>query len=163
MRTRIETRFADSRAADLSLAYGLPRLPAVGEHRVRLHGVDVELRLLGASHQVILGAWSETVACLPDRADTLPDREEIVENGLCFQFAAQTLHLAGPALAERVAGIIRDCTLDPDAIVGRFPGSPFAITAVRAWEEKDGTSWRTWHAYPQASELVETRTVVRPV
>lgn len=163
MRTRIETRFADSRAADLSLAYGLPRLPAVGEHRVELHGVNVELRLLGASHQVILGAWSETVACLPDRADTLPAREEIVENGLCFRFAAQTLRLAGPALSDRIAGIIRDCTLDPNAIVGNFPGSPLAITAVRAWEEKAGTAWRTWHAYPQAHELVETRTVVTPL
>lgn len=163
MRTRIETRFADSRAADLSLAYGLPRLPAVAEHYIVLHGVEAELRLLGASHQVILGAWSETVACLPDRADKLPAREEIVENGLRFQFGAQTLHLAGPALADRIAGIIRECTLDDNAIVGSFPGSPLAITAVRAWEEKSGTAWRTWHAYPQARELVETRTVVTPV
>jgi hypothetical protein len=163
VRTRIETRFVDSRSADLSLAYGLPRLPAVGEHVVRLHGVPVELRLLGASHQVILGAWSETVACLPDRADKLPARESVVENGLSFQFAAQTLQLAGPALSDRVAGIIRDCTLDANAIVGNFPGSPLAITAIRAWEERGGTAWRTWHAYPQARELVETRTVVRPI
>jgi uncharacterized protein DUF2617 len=163
VRTRIETRFADSRAADLSLAYGLPRLPSVAEHFIVLHGVDVELRLLGASHQVIIGAWSETVACLPDRADKLPAREEIVENGLRFQFAAQTLQLAGPALSDRVAGIIRECTLDEHAIVGSFPGSPLAITAVRAWEEKVGTAWRTWHVYPQGRELVETRTVVTPL
>jgi hypothetical protein len=162
VRAHIETRFADSRAADLSLAYGLPRLPAVGEHHVMLHGVAIELRLLGASHQVIIGSWSETVACLPDRADTLPAREELVDNGLCFQFAAQTLRLVGPALSDRVAGIIRECTLDENAIVGSFPGSPLAITAIRAWEEKAGTAWRTWHAYPQTRELVETRTVVRP-
>lgn len=161
MRTSIDTRFADSRAADLSLAYGLPRLPALGTHHVVLHGVDVELRLLGASHQVVLGAWSETVACFPDRAAALPGREEIVENGLMFQFAAQTLRLGEAALADRVAGIVRDCATDPQALVGDFPGSPLAITALRAWEEKDGTAWRTWHAYPQSGELVETRTVVR--
>ncbi|MGH3762892.1 DUF2617 family protein [Actinophytocola sp.] len=162
MRARIDTRFADSRAADLSLAYGLPRLHALGAHRVALHGMDVELCLLGASHQVIVGPWSETVACLPDRADTLPAREEVVSGGLRVQFAAQTLRLDEFYLAERVAMIARDCAADPQALVGEFPGDPLAITALRAWEEKDGTAWRTWHAYPQAGELVETRTMVRP-
>lgn len=161
MRTRIETRFADSRAADLSLAYGLPRLPALGTHSVALHGIYVELRLLGASHQVVFGKWSETVACLPDRAAALPGREETVVQGLRVQFAAQTLRLPADALADRVANIVADCAADERALVGEFPGSPYAITALRAWEERDGTAWRTWHAYPQAGELVETRTVVR--
>jgi hypothetical protein len=161
VRTRIDTRFADSRAADLSLAYGLPRLPALGTHLVVLHGIEVELRVLGASHQVILGAWSETVACLPDRADTLPAREESDVNGLLVQFGSQTLQLGELALAERVDAIAGDCAADPQALVGVFPGAPFAITALRAWEEKDGTAWRTWHAYPGTGELVETRTVVR--
>jgi hypothetical protein len=161
VRTRIDTRFADSRAADLSLAYGLPRLPALGTHLVELHGIGVELRVLGASHQVILGAWSETVACLPDRADTLPAREQTMVNGLRVQFAAQTLQLTEYALFDRVAAIGRECAADPQALVGEFPGSPLAITALRAWEEKDGTAWRTWHAYPASGELVETRTVVR--
>jgi hypothetical protein len=161
VRTRIATRFADSRAADLSLAYGLPRLPALGTHHVLLHGIQVELRLLGASHQVVLGGWSETVACLPDRAAALPAREEVLENGLRVQFAAHTLRFDEDALADRVAAIVRDCAADPLALVGDFPGSPYAITALKAWEERDGTAWRTWHAYPQAGELVETRTVVR--
>ena len=51
---RIDTRFADSRAADLSLAYGLRPLPALGTHSVTLAGLTLELRVLGASHQVVL-------------------------------------------------------------------------------------------------------------
>ncbi len=162
MRARIDTRFADSRAADLSLAYGLAPLPALGTHRVALSGMELELRVLGASHQVVLGGWSETVACLPDRAGTLPSREETVGNGLRVWFAAHTLRLDEVSLADRVAGIVRDCTADERALVGEFPGSPMAVTALRAWAEKDGAAWRTWHAYPQAGELVETRSVVSP-
>lgn len=161
MRARIDTGFVDLRAADLSLAFSLPRLPALGTHVVVLHEQEVELRLLGKSHQVVLGAWSETVACLPNRDDALPNRDERVIDGYRVQFAAQTLQLDEVMLADRVAGIVRDCATDEHALLGQFPGSPLAITAMRAWEEKDGTAWRTWHAYPQASELVETRTVVR--
>lgn len=162
MRTRIATRFADSRAADLSLAFGLPPLRALGTHQVRLHGVDVELRVLGASHQVILGPWSETVACLPDRAAVLPPRAEGIEGGLRVQFSAHTLRLSRVDLADRVHGIVADYGADPQALVGDFPGAGFAITALRAWEEKEGTAWRTWHSYPQAGELVETLTMVKP-
>ncbi|MGH3881014.1 MAG: DUF2617 family protein [Actinophytocola sp.] len=160
MRTIIDTRFADSRAADLSLAYGLAPLPALGSHRVVLNGIELELRVLGTSHQVLIGPWSETVACLPDRDGTLPTREEIVENGLLVRFASQTLRLDEVELADRVAGIIRACGTDEHGLVGEFPGSPLAVTALRAWAEKDGTAWRTWHAYPQAGELVETRSLV---
>ncbi len=162
MIARIDTGFADSRSADLSLTFGLPPLPAVGTHRVVLPGHELELRLLGASHQVLVGAWSETVACLPEREGALPSREERDVGGLHVQFAAQTLRLHGAALSERVSGIIRDCATDEHAIVGEFPGMPLAITAVRVRAGQDGTAWRTWHAYPQVGELVETRTVVRP-
>lgn len=161
MRARIDTGFVDLRAADLSLAFGLPRLPALGTHAVVLHGQEVELRLLGKSHQVVLGTWSETVACLPNRDDSLPGRDEQLVDGMLVQFASQTLQLDEVALADRVSGIVGDCAADEAALVGQFPGSPFAVTAMRAWEEKDGTAWRTWHSYPQAGELVETRTVVR--
>jgi len=40
--------------------------------------------------------------------------------------------------------------------------SPVAFTAQRAWSVEGGAAWRTWHAYPQAGELVETLSVVRP-
>ncbi|MCT2584965.1 DUF2617 family protein [Actinophytocola gossypii] len=163
MRARLSTRFADSRAADLSLAYGLRPLPALGTHRVSLPGIDLELRVLGASHQVVVGDWSETVACLPDRTGALPEREEVVAGGLRTTFEARCHRLDPDALAARVADIVRDCEADPHALVGEFPGSPLAVTALRAWPTATGAAWRTWHAYPQAGELVETLSEVAPV
>lgn len=168
MKAVLDTRFADSRAADLSLAYGLRALPALGIHRVALAGIDLELRVLGASHQVLLrrdgGEWSETVACLPDRAGSLPAREETVSAGLRTTFEARCHRLDADDLAARVAGIVLDCAADPHALVGEFPGSPLAITALRAWSTTGGgAAWRTWHAYPQAGELVETLSEVGPV
>jgi hypothetical protein len=161
VKARLATRFADSRAADLSLAYGLLPLPALGTHRVRLPGLDLELRVLGASHQVVVGEWSETVACLPDRPGALPTREESTAGGLCTTFEAYCHRLDPDALAARVGGIVRDCESDGHALVGEFPGSPLAVTALRAWPVDGGAAWRTWHAYPQAGELVETVSVVR--
>lgn len=162
MRTRIDTRFTDSRAADLSLAYGLAPLPALGTHRVVLPGFELELRVLGASHQVMLGDWSETVACLPDRTGALPATEEITENGLRVRFEARCLTLDEDELAARVAEVARECEADERALIGAFPGSPMAVTALAARAEPGGgASWRTWHAYPQAGELVETLSVVR--
>jgi hypothetical protein len=163
VRARLHTRFADSRAADLSLAYGLRPLPALGTHRVTLPGVSLELRVLGASHQVVLGGWSETVACLPDRPGALPAREEYLAGGWRTTFEAHCHRLDADELAARVAGIVLECAADQHALVGEFPGSPLAVTALRARADGDGATWHTWHAYPQAGELVETVSVVRPV
>jgi len=162
VKARLDTRFADSRAADLSLAYGLEPLPALGTHRVTLPGVVLELRVLGASHQVVVGDWSETVACLPDRPGALPEREESVAGGMATTFEAYCHRLDADELAARVASIMLDCEADEHALIGEFPGSPLAVTALRAWSAGDGAAWRTWHAYPQAGELVETLSVVRP-
>ncbi|GAB3431610.1 DUF2617 family protein [Actinophytocola sediminis] len=161
MRARLNTPFADSRAADLSLAYGLRPLPALGTHLVRLPGIALELRVLGASHQVVVGEWSETVACLPDRDGALPATRESVADGLRTTFEAHCHQLDQDALAAEVAEIVRACEADEYALVGEFPGSRLAVTALRAWPVSGGAAWRTWHAYPQAGELVETVSVVR--
>ena len=158
MRKQIDTRFADSRAADLSLAYGLRPLPALGTHTVTLGGLTVELRVLGASHQVVLGDWSETVACLPDRPGALPAREEQVVGDYVVRFEARCDRPADFGAA--VSTVITTCEADPNALVAEFPGSPLAVTALSASVVDDGVAWQTWHAYPQAGELVWTSSVV---
>lgn len=167
MRALIAAPFVDSRAADLSLAYGLPRLPALGTHRVELPTVSVELRVLGASHQVVLDVdgleWSETVACLPDRAGALPTREESRAGHLVSRFAARCVRLAPVALAARVRGLRRRCEGHPRALVGTFPGSPLAVTALQVDPGVDTgapAGWWSWHAYPQTGELVVTRSML---
>jgi hypothetical protein len=160
VKAHISTRFADSRAADLSLAYGLRPLPALGTHRVTLKGITVELRVLGASHQVVVGDWSETVACLPDRAGALPPHEEQVVGDYVVRFQARCDRPQD--FAGAVSRVVADCAADPHALVAEFPGSPLAVTALSARETSDGVCWQTWHAYPQAGELVRTSSVVSP-
>jgi hypothetical protein len=141
---RLDTPYTDTTAGDLSFALGLPELPAL--HVLRLPGL--ELRLLGASHQVV---WTrvdgerlvETVACLPGRDPHLPPSVD----GAAYRFES-TVERLGTAPSWR------ELAADPRALVGVFPGDPDAVTALRA----EDRGWRTWHAYPQSGELVTTRT-----
>lgn len=167
MKASIATAFADSRAADLSLAYGLAPLPALSTHLVALPGARVELRVLGASHQVVLQIggthWSETVACLPDRRGRLPSHDQVDSGPLCSRFRAGCQRLSPARFAEQVRVVARRCEQHPRALVGAFPGSALAITALLVDHRvPDEVSWRSWHAYPQSGELVTTVSVVVP-
>ena len=44
-----------------------------------------------------------------------------------------------------------------DALVGVFPGSPHALTVLTGREVVRGWSWSSWHVYPEAGEVVRTR------
>lgn len=166
MKASIAAPFTDSRATDLRLAYGLERLPALGTHRVAVPGGRIELRLLGASHQVVFdldGArWSETVACLTGRDGTLPESDEMIEGALRARFVARCFRLGPAEFASRVHAVWRHCEGRSDALVGTFPGSPLAVTALLGCGTAGGARWQTWHAYPQTAELVETRSTVGP-
>lgn len=165
MKALIATAFADSRAADLSLAYGLVPLPALSTHQVAVPGARVDLRVLGASHQVVVEVggipWSETVACLPDRPGSLPAHDTMDSGPLRSRFRSCCRRLAPARLAEHVRVVVRRCEGHPRALVGAFPGSPLAITALLVQDRAGGgVGWRTWHAYPQTGELVTTTSVV---
>lgn len=68
MLTTLNTSYTDTRAADLAWALGREPLPALATLDLELAGSRLQLRLLGASHQVLLeeerGRCSETVACI---------------------------------------------------------------------------------------------------
>jgi len=160
------TPYADVRAADLVLALDAPAAPALGVLRLEIAGVDVELRLLGHSHQVAVSAdglaLRETVACRPGLPGDLPDHRSARQGPHRYAFAATIDSLdraAAAAVAQRVAA-------DPNGLVGVFPGEDGAFTALRAGPAATpgtGVSWETWHVYPQSGELVHTTgTVVRP-
>lgn len=166
MRASIAAPFADSRVTDLRLAYGLERLPALGTHHVAVPGGRIELRVLGASHQIVVdldGArWSETVACLADRDGRLPDCDEVTEGALRSRFVARCFRLPSVEFTARVRAVRRRCESRPDALVGSFRGSPLAMTALLGGGTSGRVSWQTWHAYPQTGELVETSSTVAP-
>lgn len=148
--------YADTTAADLSFALGLPAAPAL--HVLEIPELGLQLRLLGASHQVMMGDLSETVACLPGRRPDLPGA--VADDR--YHFAADVRVLSAGEMSAEVSRLREELSGHPHGLVGQFPGSPDAITALLAY--RDGThaiGWRTWHAYPQTGELVSTTTTVR--
>jgi len=66
--------------------------------------------------------------------------------------------LASEPLAERADALVRRLGEAEAALLGAFPGSPHAITAI----EVVASGWRTWHVYPQSGEIVSTVTTFRP-
>ncbi len=159
----LDTPYADTTAADLSLSLDGPVRPALHVLTVEVAGVAVRLRLLGASHQVRIdasgAAWSETVACLPG-SPALP--REVASRDGAYHFASRVFRLDRADLAERVGALRRDLADDPAALVGVFPGDSDAVTAlrVRPAPAPGVIGWETWHAYPQTGELVRTESRV---
>ncbi|XRQ11876.1 DUF2617 family protein [Actinomadura welshii] len=177
MRATLDTPYQDARADALSFALGLPALDALAVLPVERCGLTVELRLLGASHQVIAGPLSETVACLPGAAEPLPGRASTDVPGWTYEFAATTAaHSDDTAFARAVEAVCARLADRGDALTGDFPGSRHAVTALALEDlahgnpdvRKDalqdaGIGWRTWHAYPQTREIVMTRSrLVKP-
>ncbi|MFD0772515.1 DUF2617 family protein [Streptomonospora algeriensis] len=170
MPAALSAPFVDTRAADLTWTLDAPELPALLTRCRRLAGYRVELRVLGASHQVVLAddtaLLTETVACLPGVDGELPRRARPAVAGLAsYDFTSSVATLAPAAFAERVARVRAEAERDPLGVVAAFPGDPLAITALLPQAAAgSGVRWRTWHAYPQTAELVTTTTTCeRPV
>jgi len=168
--------YVDVSAGDLSLTLGLATAPAL--EVLALDGCGgraIELRLLGFSHQVLVGGGSdlsETVACVPGVAGTLPQRR--TDGAYCF--GARVERLAADAYAARSSGLIARASRDPLMLAGLFADAPTgaagaaataagatraasrlpAFTALAARPLDDGVAWTTWHGYPQSGELVVT-------
>ncbi|GAA2509729.1 DUF2617 family protein [Pilimelia columellifera] len=154
MLVSVQTAYADTSADKLSFALDEPLADAL--HVLDLPTVGLQLRLLGASHQVALpDGRIETVACLPGRPSRLPERAEAPG----YRFVARVRLLSAGELSVEVAQLRRTLVSDPNALLGEFPGHPDAITAIQVEPLAGGPlRWRTWHAYPQSGELVTTAT-----
>ncbi|MFF0744353.1 DUF2617 family protein [Streptomyces sp. NPDC004111] len=166
MLTTLKTVYTDTCAADLAWALGREPLPALAVLDLELAGAKLQLRLLGASHQVILdrsgGSCSETVACIPGSRTPLPLGVSKQVGEWDYEFAARVENLSEAAFAGRAQELLALVADHPNGLAGTFPGSPHAFTALLARYKGDGLySWRTWHAYPQEGQLVVTRTRVR--
>ena len=178
MLTTLQTSYTDTRAGDLAWCLGKEPLPALAVLDLELGvpqgqttttgNIRVQLRLLGASHQVLLDAadgrfCSETVACMPGASTPLPFgvAERIGEWE--YEFAARVETLSRGQFAGRAQELLALVAEHPHGLAGRFPGDPHAFTAMvvqRAPEAGGGIHWRTWHAYPQEGQLVATRSKV---
>jgi hypothetical protein len=166
----LDVPFLDAAADQLVWRLGAPPRPALAALQVsRLDGLVLDVRLLGASHQVLVRragpgddgrvACSELVACEAAVPGDLPAAARRQVDRLDYRFVSSVQQVEQAELAD-LAGALRARATRPSMLVGSFPGSPHAVTAVEVLD----TGWRTWHLYPQAGEVVLTETAleVRP-
>ncbi len=185
MLTTLQTAYTDTRAGDLAWRLGKEPLPALavvdldlelrpGRGSSRFPKAQVQMRLLGASHQVLLtteaGDCSETVACMPGSPTPLPFGVAERVGDWDYEFAARVETLSQRSFAGRAQELLALVADHPNGLAGRFPGDPNAFTAMLVQRDTGGREgreegggevvWRTWHAYPQEGRLVVTRTRV---
>ncbi|MFF3325687.1 DUF2617 family protein [Streptomyces sp. NPDC002889] len=164
MLTTLKTAYTDTRADDLAWALDREPLPALAVLDLELSGAKLQLRLLGASHQVLLeearGTCSETVACIPGSSTPLPLGVAKRLGDWEYEFAARVETLSQGSFASRAQELLALVADHPQGLAGTFPGSPHAFTAMLAQRCEGQVRWRTWHAYPQEGQLVVTRTRV---
>ena len=162
MLTTLKTSYTDTRAADLAWALGREPLPALAALDLELGSAKLQLRLLGASHQVLLEeegrSCSETVACMPGSSTPLPLGVSKRFGEWEYEFAARVETLTQGSFAGRAQELLALVADHPHGLAGTFPGSPHAFTAMLAQRHEGQVRWRTWHAYPQEGQLVVTRT-----
>lgn len=156
----LDLPFADVRAGDLVLALGEPAQPALEVLELRAGGWQVQMRLLGCSHQILVDGGaelSETVACLPGVAGRLPPSVRGGAASSRYEFSARVETFAPEAYAERAAAVLDRAQGDPATLAGLFPspGAP-AFTTLSLRELPSGVAWTTRHAYPQTGEIVLT-------
>jgi len=141
----------DTRADQLRIAHDLPVLPAVATLRCG----PVELRILAASHQVVVGDRVETVACGTGVGEWLRDGRTVLAGDAAT--TVEVVRLTRDAFAAEVAAWRRRGRDDDRALVVEFPGRD-AVTGLAL----DGAGWTSLHSYPAAGggTVVRTRTVV---
>lgn len=158
----ITAPYVDTRAADLVLSLTEPMLPAVAVRTVDLPRAQVELRLLKASHQVVVrragNELVETLACLPRAPERLPASYRARCAAGDYGTTVDVHELTAADLAQTVERLLASYADDERYIIGLFPGHPLATTGVGLTDSEPGVvSWRSWHAYPQEQRLVLTR------
>ncbi len=160
MLSRLAVPFVDARASALSWWLGDDAPPSLATLVLAGASGTLELRLLGASHHVVATAGGarcpEVVAC-GAAATGLPDRHDGDVGPARYRFASATTTYAPAGLARVARDLRRRADRAPDALVGVFPGSPHALTVLTGREVPRGWAWSSWHVYPEAGEVVRTR------
>lgn len=161
MLEHLDVPYLDASAEGLVWQLDAPLQPALAHRTVECGSWTLDLHLLGASHQVVLRAadgarCSELVACRPGVAGHLPSAVIEDRGGIRYGFRSSVASLAPDDLAARADELVARLAPRGDALIGAFPGSPHAVTAIEA----TGAGWRTWHVYPQAGQIVATETMV---
>ena len=157
--------YCDTSAGELGWSVEIGPLRALATRRLDFAPFQIELRLLGASHQIAVWLAGtagplclETVACLPQQTVPLPRTAECELDGWLYTIESDVRTCSAAEFGERVAGIER-CA--GQGLAGRYPGIPGALTAIviRPWQS--GLWWTTWHTYPQDCQIATTLSFLR--
>ena len=153
----------DVSAGDLGLLLGGSAPAPLAELRLTdAHGGSLTLGVLGASHVVtaVAGARrvTEEVSCDAVGAGGEPLPRAVRFPGYELTSAVERTSRAElDATAERLRAA---AAAGPGWLIGAFPGSAGALTALTAQPlPGGGWSWETWHLYPagDTGEVVTTR------
>ena len=160
MLARLAVPFVDASASALSWWLGDDAPRALDVLVLTGAAGRLELRLLGASHQVVAVTGAarcpEVVACGATPAG-LPGRHDGDVAGARYRFRSTTTAYGPAGLARVARDLRRRAEGAADALVGVFPGSPHALTVLAGRELDRGWAWSSWHVYPGAGEVVRTR------
>ena len=166
--------YRDVRASELSWSLEAPDQPPLHSGRHPVGPLDVEVRILGASHQILVRTADhdrlicrETVACREDAPGPLPIAiERELDDGYHYEVRCEVREVAAEYFPAWAAALRDYAGALPDATVGVFPAIPDAVTAVVVEPlpaRLSGVLWRTWHTYPHSGgggDVVATRTVL---
>jgi hypothetical protein len=168
----LEVPYRDVRAADLSWSLDLPDQPPLHSKRYEVGALDVEVRILGASHQLVVRAGErllcrETVACRSDVPGPLPIAiERELDEGYRYEVRCEVRSVCAEYFPAWVVALRDYAGSLPAATIAVFPEIPDAVTAVVVESLPStlhGVLWRTWHTYPHPDgrgDVVATRTVL---
>ncbi|PSL08337.1 uncharacterized protein DUF2617 [Haloactinopolyspora alba] len=166
MLATLDVPYVDTRATDLVWTLGHPVVPALTSVHVPAGpGRGLELRVLGASHQVVLDGPDdqivETVACLPGQQPHLPEAARRRLGARDYRFRTRVDRLSAAGVRNRARWLrALDADGDGDTVVAAFPADPDAVTALRARSDSARVAWDTWHLYPNSRQIVTTSTEV---
>lgn len=161
---RLPVAYADTGAAQLGFSLDAALQEPLAREDGKIDGITVSVRLLGASHQVVVDDGArricETVACLPDVTSALP--ENFQESGYVFSSRIEkvTEHQLAALVEQLGVRVTEQIASGNPSVMGVFPGDPHAVTAIVSDSSAEEISWHTWHTYPQAGEVVITTSVI---
>lgn len=151
--------YRDVRATDLSWALDAPDEPALHRQVHTVGPLSVEVRILGASHQIIV--WKdgrelcrETVACRDGAAGPLPAAaERVLDAGFRYEIRCEVRRVGTDDFASWAKALRGYADTVEGSTIALFPDVPDAITAAVVEplpSSLDGVLWRTWHTYPDS-------------
>lgn len=171
MVVELDVGYCDTRAEDLGWSLELEPQPALAVRELAAAGFLVQLRLLGASHQVVIRAADqgepapdstpvclETLACIPERTYPVPDETRIALGPWRYTFTSHNRRHSRSDFADLLDQIERAAR---SGVLGRYPGDPGAVTAIALRGEDSILHWSTWHTYPQQGAIVTTHSTLR--